>query len=119
MDNSYLKLDVETAAPIKRVVMLYEKAILCMEEAKVGIETDDLKRKIENILRAHDIIRVLNVSLDMEKGGEISENLRELYDFIEVSLTKVNASNDTVLLNDVMEIVSTLKSAWEEIESKV
>ncbi|SNR81966.1 flagellar export chaperone FliS [Desulfurobacterium atlanticum] len=117
--NPYLKMDVETASPARKVIMLYEKAILCMEDAKLAIEENDLKTKVESILRAHDIIRVLNASLDMEKGGEIAENLRALYEFIEDSLVKVNASNDVKLLDDLIEIVANLKSAWEEIESKI
>ncbi|WP_457570379.1 flagellar export chaperone FliS [Desulfurobacterium sp.] len=119
MVNPYLKMDVETASPVKQLVMLYEKAILCMEIAAKAIQENDVKTKINNILRAHDIVRVLNASLDMEKGGEIAKNLRSLYDFIEEALLKVNATNDVELLKRLIEIMSDLKSAWEELESKL
>ncbi|WP_456395453.1 flagellar export chaperone FliS [Desulfurobacterium sp.] len=119
MANPYLRMDVETASPVKQLVMLYEKAILCMEIAAKAIQEKDVKTKINNILRAHDIVRVLNASLDMEKGGEIAKNLRSLYDFIEEALLKVNTTNDIELLKRLMEIMSELKSAWEELESKL
>ncbi|WP_457568575.1 flagellar export chaperone FliS [Desulfurobacterium sp.] len=119
MVNPYLKMDVETATPLKQLIMLYEKAILCMFVAAEAIENGDVKTKINNILRAHDIVRVLNASLDMERGGEIARNLRSLYDFIEESLLKVNASNDVDLLKKLIDIMSELKGAWEELESKV
>ncbi|WP_297444892.1 flagellar export chaperone FliS [Desulfurobacterium sp.] len=119
MVNPYLKMDVETASPVKQLLMLYEKAILCMSIAVKAIEDSDVKTKVDNILRAHDIVRVLNASLDMEKGGEIAENLRALYDFIEESLLKVNTSNDAELLRRIIDIMVELKSAWEELESKL
>jgi len=119
MDNPYLKLDVETASPLRRVIMLYEEAILSMYKVRDSIEKNRVKEKIESISRAQKIFGILNMSLDMEKGGEIAENLRSLYEFIENSLVKVNASNDVRLLDDLIEIVANLKSAWEEIESKI
>ncbi len=111
----YLKNDVETASPVKQIVLLYEKAIVCLKQAVLDIQNGDLKSKIENINKATDILNALNASLDMEKGKEIAENLRDLYDFAYQQILIAHAKNDTDLLNDIIDILETLKSAWEEI----
>jgi len=113
--DTYLKTTVETAPPIKQVVMLYERAIVALKEAENDIKNNDIKSKINNIYKAVDIINALDSALDMEAGGEIAANLRDLYDFIDKQLVIVNSRNDIKLLNDLIEILENLKSAWEEI----
>jgi len=117
--NPYLKMQVETASPIEHVILLYDKTIVLLKEADECIEKNDVPGKVNAIAKADRIIRVLNSSLDMENGGEIAKNLRDLYDFILNSLIIVNAKNDRKLLNDIIEILETLKEGWEGIKNKV
>ncbi|SMP06911.1 flagellar protein FliS [Desulfurobacterium pacificum] len=117
--NPYLKMQVETASPVEHVILLYEKVILLLKEAIEAIEEGDVQAKVDAIVKADRIIRVLNNSLDMEKGGEIAENLRKLYDFILDSLVIANGKNDKRLLNDLIGILTTLKEGWEGIKNRV
>lgn len=115
----YLKNSVETASPLKQIILLYEKAIITLKEIKDDIDRNDLKSKIEHLAKVTDIIASLDSSLDFEKGGEIAKNLHLLYDFIDRSLVSVHAKNDKQLIDDLVEILENLKSGWEGIESKV
>ncbi len=117
--EAYVKTSVETASPIKQIVLLYEKAILLMRYTSECIEKNDLKGKIESIYEIESIVRALDSFLDFEKGGEIAQNLHSLYDFILNQLIVVNAKNDTELLSELTDIMEVLKSAWEEIEKKI
>ncbi|WP_200763835.1 flagellar export chaperone FliS [Nitrosophilus alvini] len=115
----YVKSSVETASPLKQVILLYEKAILTLKETKEDIKKNDLRSKIEHISKVTDIINALDSSLDFEKGGEIAKNLHNLYDFIDRSLVTVHAKNDIKLIDDLIEILENLKEGWEGIESKI
>ena len=117
--DAYMKNSVQTASPLQQVILLYEKAILSLKIAKESIEKNDIKTKIEHITKCQDIIRALDSALDYEKGGDIAKNLHSLYDFIESSLFKAHANNDTVLIDDLIEILNTLKEGWEGIASKM
>ncbi len=117
--EAYIKTEVETASPVKQIVMLYDRAILSLKQAIEDIENNDIKSKVNNIQKATDILLALNSSLDMEKGGEIAQNLRDLYEFSYRQLLIAHAKNDTKLIKDIIEILETLKSGWEEIESKI
>jgi len=99
--------------------MLYDKTLLLLREAEEAIKSGDIKTKVEALSKADKILRVLNSSLDMEKGGEIAKNLRDIYNFVTDALVIVNSKNDLKMLSDIIEILSTLKEGWEGIKNKV
>ena len=120
----YLQNLVENANPIRLVILLYDKAILCIEEAMDAIQRgvdkiENLKTKAENLTRAVDILIVLRSSLDTEKGKDISKNLDEIYEVLIDEIVRANMKNDLETLGKVKEILEDLRSAWEEAEKKV
>ena len=116
MENPYLKMQVEVASPVERVVLLYDKAILLLKEALEALDKGDIPRKVNLIAKADKIIRVLNSSLDMENGGEVAKALRRFYDHLLDILVVANGKNDRELLSTAIEMLETVKSAWEEIK---
>jgi len=119
MNNPYLENMVANANPVRLVIMLYEKAINCLENALEIGDTEDFdmqRSKYEEIGRALEIISVLDAILDMEKGGEIAKNLREIYRSLTDELTYQMLKEDKERLEKVVKILKNLKSAWEEVE---
>ena len=120
----YIQNMVESANPIRLVIMLYDKAISCIEEAidviNAGLdEVENVKIKAENLTRAMDILIVLKSSLNHEQGKEIAENLEGIYDILIDELVRANIKNDTKLLEDINSVLRDLREAWEEAEKKV
>lgn len=120
----YIQNMVESANPIRLVIMLYDKAISCIEEAidviNAGLdEVENVKIKAENLTRAMDILIVLKSSLNHEQGKEIAENLEGIYDILIDELVRANIKNDTKLLEDINSVLKDLREAWEEAEKKV
>jgi flagellar protein FliS len=119
MDNPYLENMVANANPVRLVIMLYEKAINCLENAIEIGNTEDFDRqrsKYDDMGRALEIISVLDATLDMEKGGEIAKNLREIYWSLMDELTYQMLKEDRERLERIIKILKDLKSAWEEVE---
>jgi flagellar protein FliS len=119
MNNPYLENMVANANPVRLVIMLYEKAINCLENALELRDTEDFdmqRSKYEEMGRALEIISVLDATLDMEKGGEIAKNLREIYRSLMDELTYQMLKEDRERLERVIKILKDLKSAWEEVE---
>lgn len=78
MMNAYLENMVLTSNPVMQVILLYEKAITCLEEAieimEKGLQDhENVKAKYEALGRAADILTVLKATLNMEQGGEIAK----------------------------------------------
>jgi flagellar protein FliS len=120
----YLQNIVENANPIQLVIMLYDKAIHCIETAIEAIESgldepENVKSKAENLTRAMDILIVLRASLDEEKGKEISKNLGEIYEILIDEIVRANMKNDVEILKKIKEVLEDLRGAWEEAEKNV
>lgn len=117
--EEYQVNQIETADPKQLVVMLYEGAIKFLEEALANVENFKKFDLVNNkILRAQDIITELMVSLDMEKGGEIAENLLSLYVFMKKELLEANMKKERGGIERVLKMLRDLLNAWEQVDAR-
>lgn len=116
--QTYKKVNINTMNRGKIVVMLYGGGITFLKKAKKAISEKDYYQKGKFIQKALDIVNELNISLDMEKGEDVAKNLRQIYLFLNRYLNKASIKNDPKMLDDVIEIFTSLKSAFEEIISR-
>jgi len=65
--------------------------------------------------KANRLIAQLNDSLDMERGGQIAQDLRALYLYMLTRLTQANATNDGTIVSEVVRLVSDVKLGWDQI----
>lgn len=119
--NGYAKIGVETgvlaASPVKLIVMLYEGAISACHSAIGYMQQNDIEKKGAMVTKAIMIIETgLRLSLNKKAGGEIAESLDALYVYMSGRLTQANIRNQPELLNEVIKLLSELKSAWEAID---
>jgi flagellar secretion chaperone FliS len=113
--QAYLKTKVTTSSQSHLVIMLYDGAITALEQAKEKILERDYARKGLLISRAMDVIAELDCSLNSQKGGEIAQNLHSLYFYCSTRLLSANMNLDTAILDEVIAILSGLRSAFAEI----
>ena len=121
--KSYRKAQVNTATPAQRVVMMYEGLAKELSKAKVAIEGqgNDIKNiEIANnaINLSVQIILELNLALDMERGGDISKNLRDLYEFWMAHLSEANTDKDATKVGDVLSMAEEMRDTWREAAKK-
>jgi flagellar protein FliS len=113
--NAYMQTHVTTTTPGHIVVLLYDGAITFLEQAKEEIEAKNFAKKGILISQALDIIAELDGSLNNEKGGELSQNLHRLYMYCNTRLLRANLKMDTSIINEVIGILSSFRSAFAEI----
>ena len=106
---------VESGDPHKLVQALFATALERIAAARGCMERSEVAQKGENVSKAIGILGALNDALDMEKGGEIAANLRELYDYACRRLAEANAFNDAARLDEVAALVREIKSAWDAL----
>ncbi len=116
--NQYLKTQVTTVDGGKLVVLLYEGAIKFLLKAQEGIQANDTVKRHNNIIKSIDIIEELKNALDFNQGGEIARALYALYLFMHRHLMSANIKNDSQMIQEVINILSSLKEAWEIAASK-
>jgi len=113
----YRQVQLETASPLELIIKLYEGALRLINLAKKGLADGDYQLVNNSLLRAQAIVNELNLSLNMDY--EISHNLRELYLFINRSLIEANIAKDGSKLDEIMEMLMSLKDAWVQINEEI
>ncbi len=116
--NRYLETAVETASPVRLVVMLYDGAIRFLHEALHAIQNRDYETKNLKYQRAQKILAELISSLDFEKGGEIAENLFRLYTYMYNQLVEANIQDSVERTEHVIHLLSELREAWDTIANQ-
>ncbi len=107
---------VQEASPHQLILLLFEGAASAIAVARLHIEQNDIAQKGKHISQAIDIIsNGLKLSLDMEAGGQLAEQLSALYDYMCRRLITANIDNDTVALDEVAHLLDEIHSAWKEI----
>lgn len=117
--KSYQQVATQTAPPGQLVLMLYEGAIRFVERALGGFKLEDPAEFNEtisnNILKAQDIIFELNVTLNIQDGGELAMTLRQLYDYMGRKLTEANLQKAMEPLEEVLKRMTVLRDAWAQM----
>lgn len=115
--QAYLQTQVTTTGQGDVVVLLYDGALKFLGQAKELLEANDMAGKGINISRALDVIAELDSSLNMEKGGDLARNLHGLYSFCQNHLVMANVKKNPQMIDDVVRVLSGLRSAYAEILS--
>lgn len=110
-----VKDDLAVADPHRVIQLLMQGALENMAKAKGAIQRKDFALKSQTLSKSIAIFSALRGSLDMQAGGEISENLNDLYDFMINHLTLASREISPEKIQDVMDIMLTIKSAWDQI----
>jgi flagellar secretion chaperone FliS len=119
-ENVGLETAVQSASPHQLILMLFEGAKQAIANARFGMEMNDIPKKGMAISKAIDIIlNGLRVSINMEEGGKLSEDLYALYDYMGRRLLHANLHNDIGALDEVARLLGEIHSAWAEIGNQV
>ncbi|CZH57220.1 Flagellar protein fliS [Legionella pneumophila] len=112
-----LQTRIETASPHELIDLLLQGARSHIATAQGNIQRNQIKEKGEHIGKAISIIEGLKMSLNHDKGGEIAENLLQLYDYVQQILLKANLKNDEDLLAQSNMLLAEVHQAWQAINS--
>jgi flagellar protein FliS len=115
---------VADTSPTRLVQVMFEHILTnlataqgCMARIQGNLPLSEVTQKLAAMRKAILLIGQLNVTLDMERGGKIAENLRSLYEYMLVRLTQANAHNDTRIVSEVSNLVREIKVGWDGIVS--
>jgi flagellar protein FliS len=114
--SAYTQTNIESivheATPHKLIEMLFKGAKDALSQAVGAIERKDFEAKSKKISKAAEIILNLRTYLDKEKGGEVADNLNELYTYMAKVLIDANRTNDTEKLREVSALLDTVADGW-------
>ncbi|MDR1216440.1 MAG: flagellar export chaperone FliS [Treponema sp.] len=126
--SSYKNTSVTTASPSQLLVILYDEAVrqldiaidLLDEYNKNGKkDPSKIEPTSKAVIKTQNIVTELIVSLDFDNGGEIAQNLFNLYTWFNSELTDANIKHDQQKITVVRNLISELRGTWSEISIKM
>jgi len=117
--SAYRHAAVETATPERLLLMLYNGALRFLNKGAQALRDDNPAEANEALTRALDIIAELNVTLNMEAGGEIALSLRDLYNFYGHEVLLANIRRDPDRLEPVIGFFEDFRKVWTEAASSL
>ncbi|HON79089.1 MAG TPA: flagellar export chaperone FliS [Spirochaetota bacterium] len=115
--DKYKQTEINTANQGKLIVMLYDGAIKFLNIALENMNPKAYDVVNTNIIKAQDIITELMISINLQDGGEISQNLFNLYMYFKKRLLEANIQKDPEIIQEVLKLLKELRAAWDKISA--
>ena len=113
--HAYKHNEINTASRLRLIIMMYDGVIRYMEEYKKRLEAGDIAGRGIYLAKAQSVISELQQSLNKKQGGEVSQNLENLYNFINGSLTQANIDGNASNVDHSITILRNLRDAWSQV----
>ena len=109
---------VEGADSHNLIMLLMKGCLESIAQAKGALQQGNIELRGKRITRASQIILGLKDFLDLEKGGELAQNLDGLYDYMVRALFDAHRIPSEEKLDEVAALLGQIASAWAEIGKK-
>lgn len=117
--DTYRINQIQMASREQLLIITYDIGIRSCAAAEKAIEEGDPERINFNLQRAQAVIRELMVTLDLERGGDISASLMRLYDYMYYQLVDSNVKKEADGVVSVRRMLEELKATWLEAITKL
>lgn len=102
------------ADPYRVIQLLMQGCLERLAQARGAIERRDFEAKSQSISKTMAIINGLQDSLDLSYG-KVPEDLFALYDYMKVRMMDASRDMDMAAIDEVMNLMLTVKSGWDAI----
>ncbi|HWB83340.1 MAG TPA: flagellar export chaperone FliS [Bryobacteraceae bacterium] len=117
--DSYLESRILSADPVELIRLLYHAATGAVRDARRHLAEGNIAERSRSISKAGEILVELNGALDHGRGGEISKQLEQVYDYMQRKLLEANFHQSDALLAEVLGLLSTLSEGWDGVANRL
>jgi len=103
----------EDLSPYEVISLLFDGALERIDQAQVSLSTGQPTETDALITKVVGIVNGLRNSLDLEKGGEIAENLDNLYEYMDGRLKLAHEDRSGEILQETGKLLAELRDGWE------
>lgn len=110
--NQYKQNSINTATPEELTLMLYNGLVKFIMQGQSALDSKNMEKAHEGIIRAQDIIREFQATLNMDY--EVSLSLNSIYDYMHRQLIQANINKDRDMLEEVLGFAKELRDTWAQ-----
>lgn len=111
--DAYLAESVMSAPREELPLLLFDGALRFLGRARALAAEGSPEALGRQIARAQAVVDELNVSLDLEQGGEIARNLRDVYVFVNGHLASALVARDARKIGEAAALLRELRDGYE------
>jgi flagellar protein FliS len=111
-----LEDEIFSATPVELIRMLYRSGLDSVLNARDCLGRGDIAGRCAAINKCLAILTELTVSLDRTQGGELTQSLTELYDYMGRRLIEANIQQSDGPLEETAKLLATLLDGWAKCE---
>ena len=104
--------------PVNLVIALYQGALDATQQAERYLQERDIPARTKAINKAVSILSELICSLDYERGGEIAQNLKRLYGYMQKQILTAHMRQQAEPLAEVTKLLNILLEGWRGAAKK-
>lgn len=110
--EQYRKQSILTARPQELVLMLYDHCLKHLVLARTDMENHQVLQARNHLIKAQDIVTELIHGLDFKYA--LSEQLYQLYEYINHELMMANVDQDKTRLDLIEPLLRELRETWQQ-----
>lgn len=114
--NTYQQVETSTKTQLDLILKVYDGAIKSFKDASEYYQKEELNEGYEQLERSRKFITHLYTTLDMDKGGEVAQNLGQLYVYIINQINVAEATKDLNIIDDCIGILNNVRSGWKDLK---
>lgn len=116
---SYQNVDVSTrvegASPHQLIAIMFEEVLVTLDAMMAAAARRDVARLASAQARALSIVGGLQASLDIERGGELAQNLSDVYREASRLILAAGKANEPMFAQQARTMLAEIASAWQSI----
>jgi flagellar protein FliS len=110
--QTYLQNEILSASPLRLIQLMYAAALDSIGSARRAVRAGEIRARSRAITKAMQIITELSRCLNREAGGDLSQNLANVYGYVLKLLIEGNVKQIEAPLADAERLMSILAEAW-------
>ena len=117
--DAYLETEILSATPVRLVELLYRGGLDAVRLARNALDASNIAERSRQIVRGQAILAELSLTLDHQRGGALSRELAELYDYMQRRLNNANSEQRAEPLDEVSRLLEILLEAWSSVSGSI
>ena len=94
--------------------MAYKGLLSLGRQSKIDLQKNNLEGANYRLQRMQSLIIELKNNLDLENGGDLANQLNDLYDYMHNKILKANVKKEEKIIDEVLNLINILLDGWEE-----
>jgi flagellar protein FliS len=113
--NAYRKADVHTCSQKELILRLYQGLDRYLRTAQAAMRNRQIEAAHAQSEKAKDIITELLYTLNLEAGGDLALQLRDLYVFLIAQVVEANLRKEPLIIDGILPVIATLRDGWQQV----